>query len=106
MMLFERYRRTLASLPFPPALEAQFHLQTAESYEALAQLEMAEAAAERASLVAERYGFNHTVFAAEELRARVRSGAPSGKRTPDVPVPDSLKTIATTISEMRRLVPK
>ena len=106
MMLFERYRRTLANLPFPPALEAQFHLQTAESYEALAQLDMAEAAAERACVVAERYGFNQTVFAAEELRARVRSGAASQQRAPDVAVPDSLQTIATTISEMRRLVPK
>jgi hypothetical protein len=105
MPLFERYRRSLMSLPFPPFLAAQFHLQTAESYEALAQPEAAMSAAERARVVAERYGINQVLIKAEQLAARVQSGAVGAARTPDAPVPDSLKTIATTLGEMRRLIP-
>lgn len=105
MTLFERYRRSLVTLPFPPFLEAQFHLQTAESYEALAQPVAAVAAAGRARAVAERFGLNQLLFAAEQLATRVQTGSAGATRAPDAPVPDSLKTIATTIHEMRRLVP-
>ncbi len=45
MPVFERYRRALATQPFPPVLEAQFYLQAAESYEALALPTAAMAAA-------------------------------------------------------------
>jgi tetratricopeptide (TPR) repeat protein len=106
MPLFERYRRSLMSLPFPPFLEAQFHLQTAESYEALAQPEAAMSAAERARVVAERYGINQVLIKAEQLAARLQSGAVGAMRTPDAPVPESLRTIATTLGEMRRLIPR
>lgn len=105
MPLFERYRRSLATMPFPPAMEAQFHLQTAESYEALAQPDEAVAAAERARAVAERFGFNQVVFAAENLAVRVQIGAEGSTRRPEATIPDSLKLIATTIGEMRRLIP-
>jgi hypothetical protein len=105
MPLFERYRRSLATMSFPPALEAQYHLQTAESYEALSQLDAAEAAALRARTIAERYGFNETLFAAEQVAARVRNGAPGYTQTPEAPIPASLQGIATTIGEMRRLIP-
>ena len=104
MPVFERYRRALATQPFPPVLEAQFYLQAAESYEALALPTAAMAAAERARAVAERFGFNEVVFSAEQLTARVRSGA-AISRKPEAPMPDSLKEIATTIGEMRRLIP-
>jgi hypothetical protein len=103
--VFERYRRALASTAFPPVLQAQFHLQTAESYEALALPDAAVAAAGRARVVAERYGFNSVAFSADELTARVRASGAAGSRTPDAPIPESLKTIATTLGEMRRLIP-
>jgi hypothetical protein len=105
MPLFERYRRTLAGLPFAPAQMAQFHLQTAESYEALANFDAATAAGMQAQAVAEEYGFNQTLFEAEALIARVSSGHARVGQVPDAPVPTSLKQIATTISEMRKLVP-
>ena len=105
MPLFERYRRSLATMSFPPVMEAQFHLQTAESYEALDQPDAALAAARRAQTVAERFGLNKVLFAAEELTARVRSGTRTTRRTPDAPVPAGLEPIASTIREMRRLVP-
>ena len=105
MPLFERYRRTLASTAFPPAQEAQFHLQTAESYEALSLPDAATHAARRAQAVAATYGFNKVAFAAEELMMRVRTGAPGATSAPDAPIPTSLQRIATTIGEMRRLVP-
>lgn len=104
--LFERYRRTLATMPFPPALEAQYLLQVAESHEALAQPEAAFASAERARAIAERFGFNQTAFAAETVAARVRTRTPVSVRVPEAAVPDSLKSIASSISEMRRLVPQ
>ena len=106
MPLFERYRRTLATMPFPPALEAQYFLQVAESHEALAQPDAAFASAERARSIAERFGFNQTAFAAEAVATRVRSHAPVVARVPEAAIPDSLKTIAASISEMRRLVPR
>jgi hypothetical protein len=105
MPLFERYRRVLAATAFPPVLEAQFHLQTAESYEALSQFDAATSAAERARAIAERYGFNHTMFAAEAVVARVTSGQPAVLSLQEISVPSSLREIATTIGELRRKVP-
>jgi tetratricopeptide (TPR) repeat protein len=104
MPLFERYRRSLATMPFPPTMEAQFHLQTAESYEALSLPDAAMQAARRARAVAHTYGFNKVAFAAEELLERKGRGdrVPSA---PDAPMPESLREIASTIGEMRRLVP-
>jgi tetratricopeptide (TPR) repeat protein len=105
MPLFERYRRALATIAFPPALEAQFHLQTAESYEALSQFDAASSAAGRAHAIAGRYGFNHTMFAAEAAAARIAKGQPSVRSTPEIPVPASLREIATTIRQLRRQIP-
>jgi hypothetical protein len=105
MPLFERYRRSLATMPFPPAQEAQFLLQTAESYEALAQFDAAMTTGERARSVAEAYGFNQTLFAAEALIARAKKGETGAVVAADSPVPASLRPIASTIGQMRRLVP-
>jgi hypothetical protein len=105
MPMFERYRRALAGTTLPPALEAQFHLQTAESYEALAQLDDAAGAAERARAIAEQYGFNEIAFKAGDLQIRMRSGAVAVERAPEAETPERLKPIAATISGMRRLVP-
>ncbi len=105
MPMFERYRRALAGTALPPALEAQFHLQAAESFEALAQLDDASDAAERARAIAERYGFNEIAFKAGDLQIRVQSGVVVTERTPEAETPEKLKPIAATISGMRRLVP-
>ena len=105
MPLFERYRRVLSSAAFPPAQEAQFHLQTAESYEALSLPDSAAHAARRAKAVATTYGFNKVVFASDELLARVRTGVPGTRAVPEAPIPPSLKGIATMIGEMRQRVP-
>lgn len=103
--LFERYRRSLATAPFPPAQEAQYHLQVAESYEALAQPEAAIAAGLRARAIAEAYGFNETLFMADAVLARAKRGEMPVISGPEIPVPDSLREIASTINERRRRVP-
>jgi hypothetical protein len=103
--LFERYRRSLATVPFPPAQEAQYHLQVAESYEALAQPEAAIAAGMRARKIAEAYGFNETLFMADAVLARAKRGEVPVISGPEIPVPDSLREIASTINERRRRVP-
>jgi tetratricopeptide (TPR) repeat protein len=105
MPLFERYRRVLAATEFPPALEARFQLQTAESYEALAQSEAAIDAARRAGAVAERYGFNEMVFAAEAVVTRVAQGRGAVPVAPEIAVPASLRDIAATIRDLRSKVP-
>jgi tetratricopeptide (TPR) repeat protein len=105
MPLFERYRRSLATMPFPPAQEAQYYLQVAESYEALCQPAAAIAAGLRARAIAETYGFNETLFGAETVLARAKRGEVAGAAGPEAPVPDSLRAIASTITEMRRRVP-
>ena len=105
MTMFERYRRALASAPLPPAQEAQFHLQTAESYEALSLPDAATQAAQRAHRVAETYGYNRVIFAAEDLMQRVAAGVPGTRSAPETPIPAALEQIAATISDMRRLVP-
>jgi len=102
--MFERYRRALATAALPPAVEAQFQLQAAESHEALAQLDDAADAAERARAIAERYGFNEIAFKAEDVRVRVQAGGTVAERVSEADMPENLKTIAATISEMRRLV--
>lgn len=105
MTRFERYRRGLATIEFPPSIAAQFQLQTAESYEALSQFDDATEWAERARSLAERHGFHRTAFAAEAVVARVKRGQPSSPAAVERVVPDSLQAIATTISELRKLVP-
>jgi tetratricopeptide (TPR) repeat protein len=105
MPLFERYRRSLASASFPPAIAAQFQLQTAESYEALSEFESATAAAKRARSISERYGFNQTTFAAEALMERVKGGQPSAPLAPEAPVPADLQGIVQQINDLRRSVP-
>jgi hypothetical protein len=105
MPLFERYRRSLATMSFPPALEAQFYLQTAESYEALSEFDSAALAAERARTISERYGFNQTSFAAEAVHARVLRGQPKAPLAPEAPIPAALQGIAANIKELRRTVP-
>jgi tetratricopeptide (TPR) repeat protein len=103
--VFERYRRSLATIPFPPSIAAQFQLQAAESYEALSQFDEAADAAERARSIAERHGFNRVAFAAEAVVARVTSGQPGTPILQEQCVPESLQEIATTISELRKAVP-
>jgi tetratricopeptide (TPR) repeat protein len=105
MPIFERYRRSLVTMSLPPELEAQFYLQTAESYEALSQFEQATSAAARARLVAERYGFNRVAFEADAVVERARSGKPSTPLAPEAPVPAALEDIAAQISALRRAVP-
>jgi tetratricopeptide (TPR) repeat protein len=103
--LFERYRRSLATMPFPPAQEAQYYLQVAESYEALSQPAAAITAGLRARGIAESYGFNETLFMADAVLARMERGEGVVISGPEVPVPDSLREIASTINERRRRVP-
>lgn len=106
MVLFERYRRNLAFAPFAPGQAAQYHLQVAESYEALAEIEPARTAGRRALTIAQEYGFNQVYFQAEALLGRLAT-APSRQVTRvERPVPEPLQEIATRLSEMRRLVPK
>jgi tetratricopeptide (TPR) repeat protein len=105
MPLFERYRRSLATVAFPPAQEAQYYLQLAESYEALHQPAAAIAAGLRARAIAEAYGFNEKLFAAEAVVARSRAGEVVGAIGAEAPVPESLREIVSTITEMRRRVP-
>ena len=40
-----------------------------------------------------------------QLAARVRTGAMVATRAPEAPIPHSLRTIATTIRQMRQVVP-
>ena len=105
MPMFERYRRTLVGAALPPALEAQFRLQAAESYEALAQPDEAAHEAERAREIAVQYGFNEVAFKAADLHVRVQASAVIPERAPEAEVPERLKPIAATINGMRRLVP-
>ena len=105
MPLFERYRRSLAAAPLSPDQMAQYHLQAAESYEALTKFDAAVAAAKRAQATAEEYGFNQILFAAEALIERVETGLPQITPFTEAPIPPSLQEIATDISEKRKLVP-
>lgn len=105
MPVFERYRRTLTAMPFPPALRARFHLQAAEGYEALREYDSAVGASRRARDIAEEFGFHQVVFQAEALIDRIAKGQRATARVADAPVPEPLREIAHSIHEMRRLVP-
>jgi tetratricopeptide (TPR) repeat protein len=105
MTRFERYRRSLGAIKFPASIAAQFQLQTAESYEALAQFDEATRAAQRARVIAEQHGFNRTAFAAEAVIARMKQGKPTAPVQQEQRVPESLQEIATTLSQLRTLVP-
>jgi tetratricopeptide (TPR) repeat protein len=105
MPVFERYRRSLAGMPFPPSLQAQFHLQSAEGYEALSEYGSAVNASYRARDVARQYGFHQVVFAAEALIRRVEQGQRTTGRAADVAAPERLAEVVRSLHEMRRLVP-
>jgi tetratricopeptide (TPR) repeat protein len=106
MPVFERYRRSLASMPFPPAQRAQFHLQTAEGFEALHEYESAMQAGRRALEIADEFGYHQVRFDVDSLLQRVADGQQAAVRAAEVPVPVPLRFIAESISEMRRMVPR
>lgn len=106
MVLFERYRRALAFVPFSPGQAAQYHLQVAESYEALAEIAPARAAGRRALTISQEHGFNLVYFQAEALLGRLSTTAARQVSHVERPVPEPLQEIAIRLSEMRRLVPK
>lgn len=105
MPVFERYRRLLQSMPFPPTLQAQFHLQAAEGFEALSEYDSAVHSSRKARDVGEQYGYHQVVFEAEALIQRVASGQQAMERRADALVSKPVQEIITSISEMRRLVP-
>jgi tetratricopeptide (TPR) repeat protein len=106
MPVFERYRRSLMTMPFPPAQRAQYHMQTAEGYEALSEYEAAAHAGHRAREIAEQFGFHQVVFEAEALVRRVAQGQRTATRVAEVAVPEPLQTIVDSISKMRHLMPR
>ena len=105
MPVFERYRRSLMGVPFPPAMRAQYHLQTAEGYEALDETVAAGNAGRCARDIAHEFGYHKIVFDAEALIARAERGQRAAARRAEQAAPMELREIAERINEMRRLVP-
>ena len=103
--MFERYRRALMGIPFPPALRAQYYLQTAEGYEALAEPVAAANAGRCALDLAREFGYHKLVFDAEALIQRVQHHALVARNAADGATPPALMEIAEHLGEMRRLVP-
>lgn len=106
MPVFERYRRSLTQMPFPPQLQAQFHLQVAASYEALMEPGSAIRASEQAREVAQQFGFHQISFEAGALIDRVEHGQRTARRAPEPELGGPVRTVARSLSTMRHRLSK
>ena len=104
MSVFERYRRSLAALPFPPSQRVQYHLQAAEGYEALGDPRAALDAGHRARALAAQFGFHQLVFHADALVRRVEQGRTRRQAVPARAVDAGVHAVAESIGNLRREV--
>ena len=105
MPVFERYRRSLMAVPFPPPMRAQYHLQAAEGYEALDMPTGAASEARCARDIAREFGYHKIAFDAEALLGRAERGQLTAARSTEMQAADAVMVIAGRIGEMRRRVP-
>jgi tetratricopeptide (TPR) repeat protein len=106
MPVFERYRRSLAQMPFPPQLQAQFYLQAAASYVSLMDPESAVRFGQQARDVAQRYGFHQIAFEADALIDLAERGQRVASRTPEPELGDPVRTVARSLNSMRHQLAK
>ncbi|MFI5256545.1 MAG: tetratricopeptide repeat protein [Gemmatimonadales bacterium] len=104
MPLFERFRRNLIASPLPPNLEAELHLHAGIGYESLGEPKAAHGSLERARSIASRYGYNQIVFQSDDALQRLERAAPRCATPEELPVPDQLRDVAESLSELRRKV--
>jgi tetratricopeptide (TPR) repeat protein len=102
---FEQYRRELADVPLPAAVEAEYFLHVGEGYRRFGHVEASRTALERAIEVATAHSFNHVVFRAEEELRALEAGRSAESDIPRVApaTPSaSVRAIAEAVSEMRQ----
>ena len=105
-LVFEQYRRELATAALPVDLAASFHLVAGQGCRRFGRLDAARTALRAAAGLAERHALHQLSFEAErELAAMDRAepavGQPAGRAA--APTPPSLRPVASAIRELRML---
>ena len=105
-LVFEQYRRELATAALPVDLAASFHLVAGQGCRRFGRLDAARTALRAAAGLAERHALHQLSFEAErELAAMDRAepavGQPAGRAATQTP--PSLRPVATAIRELRML---
>lgn len=99
--LFERYRRSLADVQLPPALEAEYHLHAGTGYELLGEASAARDALERARALAEDFGFHQIAFKSQEALARVEIPSQKPEAAANSTAPEHLRDVAEVLNDLR-----
>jgi hypothetical protein len=99
--LFERYRRSLADVQLPPALEAEYHLHAGTGYELLGEASAARDALERARALAEDFGFHQIAFKSQEALARVAIPSQKPEAATNSTAPEHLRDVAEVLNDLR-----
>jgi tetratricopeptide (TPR) repeat protein len=102
--VFDRYRRELASVRFPPYLHAKFLLTLGNGYRQLGKPDLAITYLEQAVEYSRENGLNHVLFEAEDGLAAAQHD--SQIQSPEVAelIPTDIVMVADAIRAMRQTV--
>lgn len=104
-LVFEQYRRELATAPLPVDLAASFHLVAGQGCRRFGRLDAARTALRAAAGLAERHALHQLSFEAERelaaLDAEPAIAQPAGRAATQTP--PSLRPVASAIRELRML---
>jgi tetratricopeptide (TPR) repeat protein len=101
---FEMYRRELDAAPLPPWQRAELLLHAGEGHARFGRTDEAGDSLRRAAALAEEYGFNRTLFAAEASLARLAAppASASGRQAPlGAEPPEDLGDVVRAVTAMR-----
>jgi len=98
--VFDRYRRELANIDFPPYLHAKYLITIGTGYKRLGKPELGVPLLERAIEYSRKNALHHLVFEAEECLAAARADLRVPEAHAASPVPGDLAAVADAIRAM------
>jgi len=102
--VFDRYRRELATVEFPPYMHAKFLITLGNGYKRFANQDLAVSNLEEAIQYSRAKGLNHLLFEAEEALAAARSEALTPTPETAELVPEGIAVVAEAIRAMKETV--
>jgi tetratricopeptide (TPR) repeat protein len=101
-LVFEQYRRELASSDLPASLAAFYHFYVGQGYRIFERYDLARASLERAIDIATKHQVNEVIFKAERALTEIREGGVIAVAEQVEPSP-AVSEVASAIREMRTL---
>ncbi|HEX7942003.1 MAG TPA: hypothetical protein VF488_09370, partial [Gemmatimonadaceae bacterium] len=101
-LIFEQYRRELATSDLPASLAAFYHFYVGQGYRMFERFDLARSSLERAVDIATRHQVNEVIFKAEQALGEIRAGGAMVVEESREPSP-AVSDVASAIRELRTL---